>query len=160
VGTSVSRVGGSAQVDAMKDVAGTLRIDLSQYRELEAFAKFGSDLDESTRQQLNRGERLVEILNQDQFSPVPLEEQVAIIYAAINGHLDDVETDDIETFEEEYLERLRLQHDEALAEIRETEALTDAAEEAFESVAEDLADVYSEQDEEEEEDVLADGAAA
>ncbi|PSQ97151.1 MAG: F0F1 ATP synthase subunit alpha [Bacteroidetes bacterium SW_11_64_17] len=160
VGTSVSRVGGSAQVGAMKEVAGTLRIDLSQYRELEAFAKFGSDLDESTQQQLNRGERLVEILNQDQFDPVPLEEQVAIIHAAINGYLDDVEIDDIGEFEDEYLERLRLQHEEVLTEIRETEELTDAAEDAFESVAEDLADVYAEQDEEEEEDVLAEGAAA
>ena len=160
VGTSVSRVGGSAQVGAMKEVAGTLLIDLSQYRELEAFAKFGSDLDESTQQQLNRGERLVEILNQDQFDPVPLEEQVAIIHAAINGYLDDVEIDDIGEFEDEYLERLRLQHEEVLTEIRETEELTDAAEDAFESVAEDLADVYAEQDEEEEEDVLAEGAAA
>ncbi|MEF8815758.1 MAG: F0F1 ATP synthase subunit alpha [Salinibacter sp.] len=161
VGGSVSRVGGSAQVDAMKDVAGTLRIDLSQYRELEAFAKFGSDLDPSTQQQLNRGERLVEILNQDEFSPVPVEEQVAIIYAAINGHLDDVPVDDIGDFEEEYLERLRLRHEDVLAEIRETEELTDAVEETFEAVAADLADVYAETDEEEEEDVLAgDGETA
>jgi F-type H+-transporting ATPase subunit alpha len=139
----------------MKDVAGTLRIDLSQYRELEAFAKFGSDLDASTQRQLNRGERLVEILNQDQFSPVPVEEQVAIIYAAINGFLDPVPVDDIEEFEEEYIERLRLRHEGVLAEIRETEELTDDAEEAFESVATDLAEVYSEEEEEEEEDVLA-----
>ncbi|WP_103018920.1 F0F1 ATP synthase subunit alpha [Salinibacter altiplanensis] len=159
VGGSVSRVGGSAQVDAMKDVAGTLRIDLSQYRELEAFAKFGSDLDPSTQQQLNRGERLVEILNQDEFSPVPVEEQVAIIYAAINGHLDDVPVDDIGDFEEEYLERLRLRHDDVLTEIRETEELTDAVEEVFEEAAADMADVYAEEDEEETEDVLADEGA-
>ncbi len=159
VGNSVSRVGGSAQIDAMKDVASTLRIDLSQYRELEAFAKFGSDLDPSTQQQLNRGERLVEILNQNEFSPVPVEEQVAIIYAAINGFLDDIPVDDIEDFEEEYLERLRLRHEEVLAEIRETEALTDAAEEVFEEVAADMADVYAEDEEEEEEDVLADEGA-
>ena len=155
VGNSVSRVGGSAQIGAMKDVAGTLRIDLSQYRELEAFAKFGSDLDASTQQQLNRGERLVEILNQDQFSPVPVEEQVAIIYAAINGHLDPVPVDEIEEFEEEYIERLRLRHEGVLAGIRETEELTDEAEEAFESVATDLAEVYAEEEEEEQEDVLA-----
>ncbi len=161
VGTSVSRVGGSAQVSAMKDVAGTLRIDLSQYRELEAFAKFGSDLDPSTQRQLNRGERLVEILKQDQFSPVPVEEQVAIIYAAINGHLDDIPLDDIGDFEEEYIERLRLRHEDVLTEIKETEELTDAAEEAFESVAADLSEVYAEEEEEEQEDVLAgDGAAA
>ena len=155
VGASVSRVGGSAQVSAMKDVAGTLRIDLSQYRELEAFAKFGSDLDASTQRQLNRGERLVEILNQDQFSPVPVEEQVAIIYAAINGHLDSVPVDDIEEFEDEYIERLRLRHEDVLDEIRETEELSEDAEEAFESVAKDLAEVYAEEEEEEQEDVLA-----
>ena len=160
VGTSVSRVGGSAQIKAMKEVAGTLRIDLSQYRELEAFAKFGSDLDPSTQRQLNRGERLVEILKQDQFSPVNVEEQVAIIYAAINGHLDPVPTDDILDFEEEYLERLRLQHGEVLDEIRETGKLPDAAEETFESVAAELSDVYGEdEEEEEEEDVLAGGGA-
>jgi F-type H+-transporting ATPase subunit alpha len=158
VGASVSRVGGSAQISAMKDVAGTLRIDLSQYRELEAFAKFGSDLDESTQQQLSRGERLVEILKQNEFSPVPVEEQVAIIYAAINGYLDPIPVDDIEEFEEEYVERLRLQHEETLEEIRDTEELTDAAEEAFKSVAEDLSEVYAEEEEEEQEDVLAGSA--
>jgi F-type H+-transporting ATPase subunit alpha len=161
VGASVSRVGGSAQVSAMKDVAGTLRIDLSQYRELEAFAKFGSDLDESTQQQLNRGERLIEILKQSEFSPVAVEEQIAIIYAAINGHLDPIPVEDIEEFEDEYIERLRLQHEDVLDEIRETEELTEAAEEAFESVAEDLSEVYAEEEDEEQEDVLAgDGAAA
>jgi F-type H+-transporting ATPase subunit alpha len=155
VGASVSRVGGSAQVSAMKDVAGTLRIDLSQYRELEAFAKFGSDLDASTQRQLNRGERLVEILKQDQFAPVAVEEQIAIIYAAINGHLDSVPVDDIEEFEDEYIERLRLRHEDVLTEIRETEELSEAAETAFEDVAADLAEVYSEEEEEEQEDVLA-----
>jgi F-type H+-transporting ATPase subunit alpha len=136
-------------------VAGTLRIDLSQYRELEAFAKFGSDLDASTQQQLNRGERLVEILKQNQFSPVPVEEQISIIYAAINGHLDDVPVEDIEEFEEEYIERLRLRHEDVLDAIRETEELSEDAEEAFQSVAADLADVYAEEEEEEQEDVLA-----
>ena len=155
VGASVSRVGGSAQVSAMKEVAGTLRIDLSQYRELEAFAKFGSDLDESTQQQLNRGERLVEILKQNQFSPVPVEEQVAIIYAAINGFLDSIPVEDIEEFEGEFIERLRLRHEGALAEVRETEEISESTEEAFEEVAEDLAEVYAEEEEEEQEDVLA-----
>ncbi|PSQ97035.1 MAG: F0F1 ATP synthase subunit alpha [Bacteroidetes bacterium SW_9_63_38] len=154
VGASVSRVGGSAQVDAMKEVAGTLRIDLSQYRELEAFAKFGSDLDESTQQQLNRGERLVEILKQNEFSPVPVEEQVAVIYAAINGFLDAIPVDNIEDFEEEYVERLRLRHEEALAEVRETEEISEGTEEVFETVAEDLAEVYAEEEEKEQEDVL------
>ena len=150
VGTSVSRVGGSAQLKAMKKVAGTLRIDLSQYRELEAFAKFGSDLDASTQRQLNRGERLVEILKQDQFSPVPVQEQVAIIYVAINGFLDDVPTESIEEFEEEYIERLRLRHADVLDGIRESGKLTDDAKDTFEQVATDLADVYAEDDDEDE----------
>jgi F-type H+-transporting ATPase subunit alpha len=160
VGTSVSRVGGSAQVKAMKKVAGTLRIDLSQYRELEAFAKFGSDLDASTQRQLNRGERLVEILKQDQFSPVPVEEQVAIIYVAIEGLLDDVPMESIADFEEEYLERLRLQHESVMEEIRDTGKLSDEAKETFETVAGDLTDVYAEDEEEESEDILGGEVAA
>ena len=154
VGNSVSRVGGSAQIKAMKKVAGTLRIDLSQYRELEAFAKFGSDLDASTQRQLNRGERLVEILKQDQFSPVPVEEQVAIIYVSIKGLLDDVPLESIQDFEEEYLERLRLQHESVIAEIRDTGKLSDDAKETFEKVAADLSGVYVEEEEEESEDIL------
>jgi F-type H+-transporting ATPase subunit alpha len=153
-------VGGAAQIKAMKKVAGTLRIDLSQYRELEAFAKFGSDLDASTQRQLNRGERLVEILKQDQFSPVPVDEQVAIIYVAIEGLLDDVPTESIAEFEEEYLERLRLQHDSVMESIRETGKLSDEAKNTFEKVAEDLADVYAEDEEEESEDILGGEVAA
>jgi F-type H+-transporting ATPase subunit alpha len=160
VGTSVSRVGGSAQIKAMKKVAGTLRIDLSQYRELEAFAKFGSDLDASTQRQLNRGERLVEILKQDQFSPVPVEEQVAIIYVSIEGLLDDVPLESIQEFEEEYLERLRLQHESVLAEIRDTGKLSDDAKETFEKVAADLSSVYAEEEEDESEDILGGEVAA
>jgi len=160
VGTSVSRVGGNAQIKAMKKVAGTLRIDLSQYRELEAFAKFGSDLDASTQQQLSRGERLVEILKQDQFSPVPVEEQVAIIYVSIEGLLDEVPLESIQEFEEEYLERLRLQHESVLTEIQETGTLSDDAKETFEKVAADLTDVYAVQDEDETEDILGDQIAA
>jgi len=160
VGTSVSRVGGNAQIKAMKKVAGTLRIDLSQYRELEAFAKFGSDLDASTQRQLSRGERLVEILKQDQFSPVPVEEQVAIIYVSIEGLLDDVPLESIQEFEEEYLERLRLQHESVLAEIRDTGKLSDDAKETFEKVAADLTDVYAMQDEDESQDILGDEIAA
>ncbi len=102
-GLSVSRVGGDAQIGAMKDVAGTLRLDLSQYRELEAFAQFGSDLDESTQQKLARGERLVELLKQDETDPMAVEEQVMVIYAGTNGYLDDLPLDDIGRFEEEFL---------------------------------------------------------
>src|SRR5881296_1199988 len=99
VGNSVSRVGGSAQIKAMRQVAGTLRLDLAQYRELAAFAQFGSDLDKSTQQQLNRGARLVEILKQPQYAPLPAERQVAIIYAATVGHLDSVAIGDLLAFE-------------------------------------------------------------
>ena len=160
VGNSVSRVGGSAQIKAMKKVAGTLRIDLSQYRELEAFAKFGSDLDASTQRQLNRGERLIEILKQDQFSPVPVEEQVAIIYVSIEGLLDDIPLESIQDFEEEYLERLRLQHESILADIRDSGKLSDEAKETFDKVTADLSSVYAEEEEEESEDILGDEIAA
>jgi len=99
VGISVSRVGGNAQIKAMKQVAGTLRLDLAQYRELAVFAQFGSDLDKATQQQLNRGKRLVEILKQDQYKPVPVEKQIVIIYAGTNGFLDDMAVADCLPFE-------------------------------------------------------------
>jgi F-type H+-transporting ATPase subunit alpha len=99
VGISVSRVGGNAQIKAMKQVAGTLRLDLAQYRELAAFAQFGSDLDKATQSQLNRGKRLVEILKQDQYRPVPVEKQIVIIYAGTNGFLDDLPVEDCLPFE-------------------------------------------------------------
>jgi len=98
-GISVSRVGGSAQIKAMKKVAGKLRLELAQYRELEAFAEFGSELDEATQKQLNRGERLVELLKQDQYTPLPVERQVVSVYAGTNGYLDDIPVDVIEKFE-------------------------------------------------------------
>ena len=101
VGNSVSRVGGSAQIKAMRQVAGTLRLDLAQYRELAAFAQFGSDLDKSTQAQLNRGARLVEILKQPQYEPLPVERQVAIIYAGTNGYLDNIALPDVRAFETE-----------------------------------------------------------
>jgi len=153
VGISVSRVGGSAQIKAMKSVAGTLRIDLSQYRELEAFSKFGSDLDPATQRQLRRGERLVEILKQDQYDPMPVEEQVVIIYVAVEGMLDSIALDDISAFEEELLERMRMQHEDVLDEIRETEKLSDEAKATIEEAAEDLASIYSEAEEDEEAEV-------
>src|SRR5436853_630105 len=99
VGNSVSRVGGSAQIRAMRQVAGTLRLDLAQYRELAAFAQFGSDLDKATQAQLNRGARLVEILKQPQYVPLPVERQVAIIYAGTNGYLDNIAVADVGAFE-------------------------------------------------------------
>ena len=101
VGNSVSRVGGSAQIKAMRQVAGSLRLDLAQYRELAAFAQFGSDLDKATQQQLNRGKRLVEILKQPQYRPLAVEKQVVLIHAAINGYFDAVDVDAIRGLEEQ-----------------------------------------------------------
>jgi F-type H+-transporting ATPase subunit alpha len=101
VGISVSRVGGSAQIKAMRQVAGSLKLDLAQYRELAAFAQFGSDLDKATQNQLNRGKRLVEILKQEQYQPLPFSKQILIIYAGTNGYLDDLEIEQIRSFETE-----------------------------------------------------------
>jgi F-type H+/Na+-transporting ATPase subunit alpha len=102
VGISVSRVGGAAQITAMRRIAGRLRLDLAQYREMAAFAQFGSELDAATQSQLTRGERMVEILKQDQYKPLPVEKQVMIIYAGINGYLDDIPVEALRRFEEEF----------------------------------------------------------
>ena len=117
VGLSVSRVGGNAQIKAMKSVAGTLRLDLAQYRELEAFSKFGSDLDKATLAQLTRGERMVEILKQNQYVPMGVEKQVAIIFAASKGHLDDLPVDQIADFERGLFEYLDANAADSLASI-------------------------------------------
>ena len=124
-GLSVSRVGGSAQIKAMKKVAGTLRLDLAAFRELESFAQFGSDLDEATAAKLARGQRTVEVLKQPEFSPVPVEKQVAILYALVNGHLDDVPVQDITRFESEFYAWLDANQPELLNGIRDTKALPD-----------------------------------
>ena len=129
VGRSVSRVGGDAQVKAMRQVAGRLRLDLSQYRELAAFAQFGSDLDRATQAQLARGERMTEILKQEQYAPMPVEEQVAIIFAGVNGLLDDLATELIRPFEKAFLEHLRTEKPEILQEIREKKVLDASLEE-------------------------------
>ncbi|HNO10549.1 MAG TPA: F0F1 ATP synthase subunit alpha, partial [bacterium] len=125
VGISVSRVGGSAQIKAMKQVAGRLRLELAQYRELEAFAKFGSDLDKATQQQLRRGARLVEILKQGQYQPMSFDAQITIIYAATNGFLDDVPVGDCRRFEKELTETMELRHKDVLSAIMEKKELTD-----------------------------------
>jgi F-type H+-transporting ATPase subunit alpha len=131
VGISVSRVGGSAQIKAMKDVSGSLRLDLSQFRELEAFSAFASDLDPASRAQLDRGGRLVELLKQGQYSPVPVEEQVVSIFLGTKGHLDSVPVGDIRRFEAEYLEYLRRNNGDVLSGIRETKKLPDDAKQAI-----------------------------
>jgi len=125
VGISVSRVGGNAQIKAMKKIASSLRIDLAQYRELEAFAKFGSDLDKVTLQQLRRGEKLVEILKQKQYVPMDIEKQVIVIYAATRGYLDEIPTERIAKFEEELLSEMENLHKEVLDDIRDKKDLTD-----------------------------------
>ena len=123
VGISVSRVGGNAQIKAMKKVAGRLRIELAQYRELEAFAKFGSDLDKSTLAQLRRGSRLVELLKQDQFVPMPVEKEVVSLFAGTNGFLDDVPLEHVARYERELLELMELKNADLLQSIAETKDL-------------------------------------
>jgi F-type H+-transporting ATPase subunit alpha len=125
VGRSVSRVGGSAQVRAMRKVAGNLRLSLSQFRDLEAFAAFASDLDAASRAQLDRGARLVELLKQPQYDPFPVEDEVVSIWAGSNGYLDDVPLEDVSRFEHDFLENLRRSHEGILTAIRETKDLSD-----------------------------------
>ena len=125
VGISVSRVGGSAQIKAMKKVAGRLRLDLAQYRELEAFTKFGSDLDKTTLQQLTRGARLVQILKQGQYSPYPVEKQVVVIYAGTNGYMDEIPVAEVARYERELLELVDLKYKDLLTTIADSKDLSD-----------------------------------
>ena len=140
-GQSVSRVGGSAQIKAMKKVAGTLRLDLASYRELESFAQFGSDLDEYTARKLERGKRTVEVLKQDQNKPLPVENQVLIIYALTKGYLDDIPVEDITRFEDELNSWSKSNASELLGEIRETGNLPDDAK--FESAINEFKKSFS-----------------
>jgi F-type H+-transporting ATPase subunit alpha len=125
VGQSVSRVGGAAQIKAMKRVAGQLRLSLSQFRDLEAFAAFASDLDAASRAQLDRGARLVELLKQPQYTPFPVEEEVVSIWAGTTGQLDDIAVEDVGRFENQFLDSLRRNNSGLLSAIRETRNLTD-----------------------------------
>ncbi|MBT4087037.1 MAG: F0F1 ATP synthase subunit alpha [Bacteroidetes bacterium] len=125
VGLSVSRVGGNAQIKAMKKIAGRLRLELAQYREMEAFAKFGSDLDKSTQQLLTRGSRMVEVLKQDQYSPMAVEKQIAILFAGSNGYLDDIDTANIKSFESGLLDYLEINAKSQLEEISKSGQLSD-----------------------------------
>jgi F-type H+-transporting ATPase subunit alpha len=128
-GLSVSRVGGAAQVRAMKQVAGRLRMDLAQYRELQSFAQFGSDLDKTTQARLARGRRVMEVLKQGQYKPMPVEEQVVVIYAAINGYLDSIDPEEVGRFEGLFLDFMRKHPDDILAKIKATGSLDDALQE-------------------------------
>ncbi len=144
-GNSVSRVGGSAQIKAMKSVAGTLRLDLNQYRELASFAQFGSDLDRATQQTLNRGERLTAVLKQDEQDPLPVEEQVVVIYAASNGYLDEVDVDNVPDWERQFRDHMKDSHGEILDSIREEQAITDETENDLKEVVERFSENYEPQ---------------
>jgi len=141
VGISVSRVGGNAQIKSMKKVAGTLKLDQAQYRELEAFSKFGSDLDASTKNVLDKGARNVEILKQGQFSPVTVEKQVAVIYLGTKNLMRSVPVKDIRTFEKEYTDQLEERHPEVLAALKAGK-LDDSVTSVLETVAKELAGKY------------------
>jgi F-type H+-transporting ATPase subunit alpha len=144
VGNSVSRVGGSAQIKAMKQVAGTLRIDLAQFRELQAFAQFGSDLDKATQDQLARGQRLVEILKQPQYQPMNVENQILVIWAVSNGYADDVAVEDVRRFEAELLKFVENSHPGLLQSIREKKSLTDEITTDLKQVLSDFKDIWKE----------------
>jgi F-type H+-transporting ATPase subunit alpha len=144
-GNSVSRVGGSAQIKAMKSVAGTLRLDLNQYRELASFAQFGSDLDKATQQTLNRGERLTAILKQDERDPLPVEMQVVVLYAASNGYLDEVETDAVMDWERQFRDYMRDSHNEILDDIQSSQKLSDENEQQLRNAIEHFNQNYEPQ---------------
>jgi F-type H+-transporting ATPase subunit alpha len=143
VGISVSRVGGAAQIKAMKSIAGTLRLDLAQFRELEAFAKFGSDLDESTLQQLNRGKIMVEILKQNQYVPMSVSNQIAIIYAGINGFLDNVGIENISKYEKELVEYLEANNQSTLNKIASSGKLDESNEQELKSALDSFTKTFN-----------------
>lgn len=141
-GLSVSRVGGSAQIKAMKQVAGRLRLDLAQYRELAAFAQFGSDLDKATKASLDRGQRTMEVLKQPQYSPVSVEEQVIVIYTAINGYIDDVALGDVAKFERDFLKFLRANHPTIGQTIRDKKVLAKETEDALKQAIKEFKETF------------------
>lgn len=142
VGLSVSRVGSAAQIKAMKKIAGKMRLELAQYRELAVFAQFGSDLDASTKKQLDRGARLTEILKQDQYEPTPVELQVAIIYAVTNGFTDDVPVDNITRFMKEFFKYCTTSHSKLMKDLRDKKELTEEIEKALKRAIEDFKVVF------------------
>ncbi|MGH2962698.1 MAG: F0F1 ATP synthase subunit alpha, partial [Solirubrobacterales bacterium] len=142
VGISVSRVGGNAQTKAMKRVAGKLRLDLSQYRELEAFAQFGSELDPDTQRTLARGERLVATLNQRERSPLSVADQVVSIYAGTGGYLDRIKAERVQTFLEDLITRMRSEHSDLLGRINDTGELSDEDEKAMGDAIRDMVDDF------------------
>ena len=143
VGLSVSRVGSSAQTKAMKKVAGRIKGELAQYREMAAFAQFGSDLDATTQRLLNRGARLTELLKQAQFSPLKMEEQVVVIYSGVNGYLDPMPVNRVKAFEEGLLAHIRTKHADILETIRGSGDLSDAAAAKLKSAVESFAKSFA-----------------
>ena len=143
VGLSVSRVGSAAQIKAMKQVAGTIKLDLAQYREMAAFAQFASDMDASTRQLLSRGERLTELLKQAQYSPMEVEEQVAVIFAGVKGYLDNIPTSKIGDFEKALLQKLNSKGSKILDSIRKDKSISDDTDKALKDVLDQLVKSYS-----------------
>jgi F-type H+-transporting ATPase subunit alpha len=142
VGISVSRVGGNAQIKAMKKVAGSLKLDLAQYRELEAFAKFGSDLDKATQRTLAKGARLVELLKQGQYAPVPVERQVISIYLATNGYLDNIAVSEVKRFEKEVLEYFEVKNNKIFETIKRERQLSDSTIAEIKKVADEFITVF------------------
>jgi len=143
VGLSVSRVGGNAQIKAMKQVAGSLRLDLAQFREMEAFAQFGSDLDKATLAQLERGRRLVEILKQPQYKPLAVEQQVLLIFAGTNGYLDEYSEEAIAKYESELYPFIESRHPEVFAEIKEKKKISDEFADQVSNVLEEFKNTFS-----------------
>ena len=143
VGISVSRVGGNEQIKAMKAIAGMLRLDLAQFRELEAFAKFGSDLDEATQKQLTRGRIMVEILKQNQYAPMPIEKQVVIIYAGLNGYLDATELDNVAIFETELLEHIAVNQSAIFDEIKNSGKLEEKNEDNLKGILDEFVKTFN-----------------
>ena len=143
VGLSVSRVGSAAQIKAMKQVAGSIKLELAQYREMAAFAQFGSDLDVATQRLLNRGERLTELLKQPQYQPLPVEEQVVAIFAGVNGYLDELRLESITDFEEKFLNEMRGQHEDVLDAIRSEREISDETKEKLKNILDDFTRKYA-----------------
>jgi F-type H+/Na+-transporting ATPase subunit alpha len=142
VGLSVSRVGGAAQTKAMKQVAGRLRLDLAQYRELEAFAKFGSDLDKSTQQQLNRGVRLVELLKQPQYAPMPAEKMVMSLYSGTRGYLDNIPIDNVPDYEKQMLAFIERKHPDILAELKDKNFISDELDQKMAEALKEFGEIF------------------
>ena len=142
VGLSVSRVGGAAQIKAMKAVAGRLRLDLAQFRELKAFAQFSSDLDPETRVQIERGKRITEVLKQLPYSPVPVEEQIAVLWVATNGYLDEIETEKVREFEQKYIAHIKLREKKLLAEIALKKELDEKMAKELEKITKEFVGIF------------------